>query len=161
MELLRVAALIAATVTMGLSAGLFYAFAHDIMPGLGRSDDRTFVGGFQTIDKAINNPWFMLGYLGPLVFGALAAVLWLGDPERSVLLWLVAAIVLYVAMMVVTARVHLPLNRELAAAGDPDQIADLAAVRERFESTWVRWNVVRTVLTTAAFGCTVGAVVVA
>ena len=39
------------------------------------------------------------------------------------------------------------------AAGDPGAIADLAAVRERFdESRWMAWNVVRAVLSIAAFG---------
>jgi len=40
-----------------------------------------------------------------------------------------------------------------AAAGDPDRITDLAAVRERFEATWVRWNIARAVASTAALGC--------
>jgi uncharacterized membrane protein len=50
-------------------------------------------------------------------------------------------------------RVNVPLNDAIKAAGDPEQI-DAAAVREQFsEATWVRWNVVRTGLTTAALGC--------
>lgn len=40
----------------------------------------------------------------------------------------------------------------LAAAGEPDRVADLAAVRERFEARWVRWNVARAVTSTAAVG---------
>jgi uncharacterized membrane protein len=157
-ELLRIAALVAATITTGLSAGMFYVYAHDIMPGLGRANDRTFVGGFQAVDKAIVNPWFVVAYLGALVFTMLAAALHLGRNERTTVLpWLLIALVLYVAVLVITARVHLPLNAEIQAAGDPDQIANLAAVRERFEATWVRWNLVRTVLATIAFGAVVGA----
>jgi uncharacterized membrane protein len=61
--------------------------------------------------------------------------------------------VLYLVVFVITVRVNVPLNDAIKAAGDPDEI-DVAAVRERFsESTWVRWNVVRTALTTAALGC--------
>src|SRR5262245_12296639 len=45
---LRVAVLIASTITMGLTAGVFTLYAHTIMPGLGRTDDRTFVGAFQS-----------------------------------------------------------------------------------------------------------------
>jgi uncharacterized membrane protein len=52
-----------------------------------------------------------------------------------------------------------PLNNELAAAGDPDHIADLAGVRERFEASWVRWNIARAVASTAAFGCLIWALV--
>lgn len=32
-------------------------------------------------------------------------------------------------------------------------LVDQPAVRERFEATWVRWNLVRAVVSTAAFGC--------
>jgi uncharacterized membrane protein len=54
---------------------------------------------------------------------------------------------------------NVPLNNELAAAGDPDHIADLAAVRERFEASWVRWNIARAVTSSAAFGCLIRALV--
>jgi uncharacterized membrane protein len=46
-----------------------------------------------------------------------------------------------------------PLNDELADAGNPDRIADLAAVRDDFEDPWVAWNIVRTVVSTLALGC--------
>jgi uncharacterized membrane protein len=59
----------------------------------------------------------------------------------------------------ITRSVHLPLNAEIQAAGDPDRIGDLAAVRERFEARWVRWNIVRTVLCVAAFGSLLWALV--
>jgi uncharacterized membrane protein len=63
-------------------------------------------------------------------------------------------------VFVVTIAVNVPLNDELKAAGEPDRIADLAAVREQFdESRWARWNVARAVATTAAFGCLAWALV--
>jgi len=154
MELARGAALVAATVTMGLMAGVFGLYTHTIMPGLGRTDDRTFVGAFQSIDRAIINPLFLATFVGALVLTGLAAVLHLGADGRSVLPWAVAAFVLYLAVFVITIGVNVPLNDGLKAAGDPDRIADLAAVRERFnEAKWIRWNLVRTVACTAAFGC--------
>jgi hypothetical protein len=53
------------------------------------------------------------------------------------------------------------VNDGLVAAGDPDRIADLAAVRDAFHETrWVAWNIVRTIATTAAFGCLVWALVI-
>jgi uncharacterized membrane protein len=42
MEALRTGFLLVATVMMGLVAGVFALYAHTIMPGLGRTDDRTF-----------------------------------------------------------------------------------------------------------------------
>ena len=73
-------------------------------------------------------------------------VLHLGGDGRQVLPWAVAALVLYLAVVVATLAVNVPLNDGIKAAGDPDRIADLAAVRERFnEARWVSWNLARTV----------------
>jgi uncharacterized membrane protein len=154
MELIRAAALIAATMTTGLMAGVFGLYAHAIMPGLRETDDRTFVGAFQEIDRAIINPWFIPTFVGALVLTGVAAALHLREDERSALPWIVAAFVLYLVVFVITIRVNVPLNDDIKAAGDPDRIADLAAVRERFDETrWASWNVARAVATTAAFGC--------
>lgn len=59
MDGLRALTLMAATISMGLVAGVFGLYGHTIMPGLKKTDDRTFVGAFQSIDRAIINPWFM------------------------------------------------------------------------------------------------------
>ena len=69
MDVLRAVSLLAATVSMGLVAGVFGLYAHTIVPGLARTDDRTFVGAFQSIDRAILNPWFLGGgFIGALAF---------------------------------------------------------------------------------------------
>jgi uncharacterized membrane protein len=159
-ELLRNGVLVAATVAMGLAAGLFYTFSVAVMPGLDRSDDRTFVEAMQNMNEAILNPLFALSFGGALVLTALAAVAHLSGDGRPALPWIVAALVLYgVGAFVVTITLNVPLNDELAEAGRPDRIADLAAVRERFETSWVRWNVVRALVSTAAFGCLTWALV--
>jgi hypothetical protein len=36
---------------------VFGLYARTIMPGLGKTDDRTFAGPFQAIDRAIINLW--------------------------------------------------------------------------------------------------------
>lgn len=75
--------------------------------------------------------------------------------RRAVLLWIVAAFALYLVASGITIRVNVPLNDALAATRPPGRITDLAAVRERFETEWVRWNIARAVASTAAFGCLV------
>ena len=151
MDALRALSLLAATISMGLVAGVFGLYAHTIMPGLGRTNDRTFVGAFQSIDRAIINPWFIGGgFFGALVFTILAAIAHLGE---DALVWIAAALVLYLVTFVITIAINVPLNDGIKAAGDPDRIADLRAVRERFnEARWTSWNVVRVVTSTAAFG---------
>jgi uncharacterized membrane protein len=160
LELFRALVLIVATMATGLMAGVFGLYAHTVMPGLGRTDDRTFVDAFQSIDRAIINPLFMATFLGALVFTGIAAGLHLRGDGRSVLPWIVTALVLYLGTFVITIVVNVPLNDGIKAAGNPDRITDLAAVRQRFnEARWVRWNVVRAVTSTVAFGCLAWALV--
>ena len=151
MYALRVTALIAATMTTGLMAGVFGLYQHTVMQGLRTTDDRTFVGAFQAIDRAILNPWFLFSFAGALLCTAAAALL---NPGRTLRPWVLAALILYAVVVAITVRVNLPLNDALKAAGEPDRIADLAAVRDRFdEARWTAWNLVRAIATTAAFGC--------
>jgi uncharacterized membrane protein len=141
------AALMAATLTSGLVAGLFAAFSYAVMPGLAKTDDATFVGAMQRINVAILNPVFGLCFGGALLFGVLAVVLHLR--RGPVLPWVIAGVALYVLVLLVTFALNVPLNDRLEAAGS----ADPAAARAAFEDAWVRWNVVRSVLSAAAFGC--------
>jgi uncharacterized membrane protein len=157
----EVVVLLPATVTMGLMAGFFGDWAHTIMPGLQKMDDRTFVGAFQAFNQAImDSAGFMIVFVGALVLTGVAAVLHLRAADRSPLPWVTVAFGFYLATVVITMAVHLPLNDGLMAAGDPDRIADLAAVRDAFQETrWVAWNTVRAVATLAAFGCLTWALV--
>ena len=160
LEVLLAATLLAATMTMGIGTGVFQLYAFAIMPGLGRTDDRTFVGAFQQIDRAIVGPWLFVFFFGALVFTGLAAALHFGADERSVLPWIAGAFVLHLAVFVTTIGINVPLNDGIKAAGDPGGIADLAAVRERFnEARWVGWNLFRAVASTVAFGCLAWALV--
>jgi uncharacterized membrane protein len=156
----RIATLLSATVTVGLVAGVFGDWAVTIMPGLHPTDDRMFVGAFQALNGAIYNAPFMLAFMGALAFTAVAGVLYLRGNGRAPLPWVAVAFVLYLAAFVITMVVHVPLNDSLMAAGDPDRIADLAAVRDALdENRWGVWHAVRTIATTAAFGCLAWALV--
>ena len=159
MEFLQVTALLAATIATGLSAGLFFAFACSVMPGLGQASDRTFVEAMQRINVAILNAWFLVVFVGAFVFTGLAAALHLPAGDRAVLPWSIAAFVLYGTGLVITGRGNVPLNYALMAAGDPDGIADLRSVRDRFERRWVTLHLVRTVAFVVAFGCLAWALV--
>src|SRR3954449_13102146 len=180
MNTLRAASLLAATITMGLATGAFALYGHTIMPGLKKTDDHTFVAAFQSLDRAIINPWFMVGaFLGALLFSVLAALANLGgdglpwvsargcapvgrpNPGEAALPWIVPAVVLYLVTFVVTLAVNVPLNDALKAAGDPDRIRDLHAVRADFhEARWAAWNLVRVATSLGAFGCLAWALVV-
>jgi len=159
MDAFSAAVLMAATISMGLMAGVFSLYQHTIMPGLAKTDDRTFVGAFQALDRAIINPWFIGGgFLGALLFTLVAAIAHVG---RAGLPWIAAALVLYLVAFVVTIAINVPLNDRIKTAGDPSRIVDVAAVRKAFDAPrWTRWNLVRVVTTIAAFGSLAWALVV-
>lgn len=155
-EFLRGGSLILAVITTGLMAGVFQLYSHTVMPGLAKTDDRTFVGAFRAMDRAIINPLFLSAFLGAFVFSGLATALNLGAADRSLLPWLAVALALYLIVMIITFRANVPLNNALKADSDPDP----GAVRQRFqERLWVRWNHGRSWLCTGAFACLAWALV--
>lgn len=155
---LRLAVLVAAAVVTGLQAGLYYAFAVSVMPGLARTDERTFVHAMQQINVAILNPSFFVSFFGAPMLTLTAVALHLpGQPEA--LPWVVAAFVLCMVAFGVTVGGNVPLNNSLAAAEPLNQAAELAAIRRRFEASWVRWNAARALALTAALGCLTWALV--
>ncbi|PTA45048.1 DUF1772 domain-containing protein [Micromonospora sp. RP3T] len=157
MRLVQQLSMIGATVGAGLMAGLFAAFAYAVMPALRGADDRTFVDAMQRINVTIVNGWFLLLFLGTPLLAALAAILAGHGANRPALPWLIAGLVLNLITVGVTIAVNVPLNDALAAAG----ASDLHAARQRFEATWVAWNVVRALAGTAGFGALCWALVVA
>ncbi|MGI5347584.1 DUF1772 domain-containing protein [Streptomyces sp. CA-250714] len=160
MRVLQGVSLMGAVLLTGLSAGLYYGFAAAVMPGLRRSGDRTFVEGMQRINTAILNGWFLLLFAGSLLLIVAAGALHLwGGGSKGAVPWIVAAAVLYVAVLVITMAFNVPLNDALDAGGLPDSAERLAELRERFEGAWNRWNLLRTVCNTAAFGCLAWALV--
>jgi uncharacterized membrane protein len=144
-----VVVLLIATIVNGLLAGFFYAFSHTAMPGLARRDDRTYVGAFQGMDRAVYNPWFMSTFVGGPLLVAAALVLHLDD-DATILGLLVVALVLAVSTVAITVSVHLPLNQEIQEV-DVAGGADPGAARTRFEERWVRFNVLRTATSVGAF----------
>ncbi|ORM34156.1 anthrone oxygenase family protein [Williamsia sp. 1135] len=145
---LRESALILGVVSVGLIAGLFASFAYAVMPGLGQTDDKSFVSSMQRINVVIVNPLFLLLFFGGLGFTVIAAATY---RDHRMFWWIVAGAVLYGLGLVITMAFNIPLNNKLEAAGDPDRIGDLRAVRDVFEASWVRWNIARAAVHTAAF----------
>jgi uncharacterized membrane protein len=144
---------------MGLIAGFFYAYSCSVMVGLARVDDRTFISSMQWINATVRNGWFAPSFFGALGLTMLAAAFHLATTVRHVLPWIVAALLLYGAAFGITLGVNVPLNDELAAAGDPAALIDPAAVRAAYEDRWTGWNTTRTVASTLALACLVRALI--
>jgi len=132
-----------ATLLTGLLAGVYYGFAVGVVPGLDRLSDAAFADAMNRMNEAIVNPAFMATFLGAPALCLVAVFV----VRRSG--WVIAALMLNVAGLVVTAAANLPLNDALLADND----------RAAFEHAWVLWNLVRMVVTAAACCCLIRAMI--
>jgi uncharacterized membrane protein len=142
--------LILATLLCALTAGFAFAFASVVMPGIGKLGDRGFIRSFQVIDGVIQagQPVFGLVWMGSiaaLVMAAALATLQLNGIERALVI--ASALTYALGVQLPTFRINVPLNNALQKleidAMDEDA---LASARRVFESRWVRWNSIRTII---------------
>lgn len=150
--------LIAATVTTGLMAGIYFAFSCAVMLGLAGTSDAAFIDTMQQINQKILNIWFLAVFLGSVALPAVAAVLTGIDGDTGVLRWAIAATIFAIVSFGITVGRNVPLNNALDNAGRVESISDVPQVREAFEEPWVRWNLYRTIASTLALVTLVRAV---
>jgi uncharacterized membrane protein len=142
------AALLLATFLCSLVAGLLFAFAVVVMPGIRNLDDGGFIRAFQAIDRVIQNnqPLFVFVWVGSVLALTAAAVLGLWALSGADRLLIIAATLLSLGcVQLPTVTINVPLNNELQKL-DPDSMNEPTRkrAREAFESRWNRWNAVRT-----------------
>ena len=147
----RLTILMAATLTTGMLAGLYYGWSTSVMPGLNRVTPRAAIEGFRGMDAAIINPVFMMSFLGAPFLAAGAAALLLGKDHRALLWGVGAAALLNVAGLITTAAFNVPLNNHVHRLGDPASIADPAKEWSDFYGPWMLWHNIRTAGHTVAF----------
>jgi uncharacterized membrane protein len=154
----RALTLAGATLTTGLVAGVFYAYAVSVNLGLAAQPDAAYIATMQAINERIQNPLFFLSFFGAVLF--LMAALAAHSPRpRSGRFWLVAlACLLYVGGgFLLTVFVNVPLNEQLARVGADVSAGELVRARAEYEGPWNFWNGVRAVSSTLAFLALVGA----
>jgi uncharacterized membrane protein len=153
----RIVVLFVAVLSAGVGAGFFLTYAYTIMPGLATTDDRTFVGAFQGLERVfgsfettVNWPVIFSFFGGPILA---AAAIVLNRRNRQVAGLAAVALVLLLSVIFSTLTFNVPRNDELTAAGDPNEI-NVTQVREDFgEDTWRAWNLVRSGTSSLAFIC--------
>ena len=140
--------LILAAFLCTLATGFILLFAIVVMPGIGTLSDRDFLRAFQVIDRVIQNsqPLFILVWAGSVAALLIAALLGFRQLEGiSRILIIVAAVLYIVGVQLPTGTVNIPLNNRVQALdlNALDEAAQ-ATERQRFETRWNRWNIIRT-----------------
>jgi len=148
------AVLVLATFLCALIAGLLFAFAVVVMPGIRRLDDGAFIRAFQAIDGVIQNkqPLFMAAWVGSVLALIAAAVLGVSALSGADRLLIVVAALLYLlCVQFPTFAINVPLNDQIQKL-DLDSMNETTRrrAREVFEPRWNKWNPIRTVSASVA-----------
>jgi len=145
--------LILTTLFTGIMAGLFFAWNFSVMNGLGKLQDKAFVGAMQSLNREIQNPVFFLFLFGTLILLPACAFAAYRHLPAAVFRLVLAAAVLYAAGVIgVTMAGNVPLNSRLdrfvlQTATD----AEIASARKNFEGPWNRLNVARMLANVLSF----------
>lgn len=137
--------LIAATIGTGLMAGLFYAWSISVTPGLANVSNVIYLHAFQSMNRAIINPIFLIPFMGLLLL--LPTLCYLFGPSTKAMFWylLAATLIYYLGVMAVTLLGNIPLNEALEALQLPSLTAEeMATFRQGFERKWNNLNTIRT-----------------
>ncbi len=153
------AVLFATVILTALLAGILYAYACSVNPGLHRLPDAAYLLAMQEINRAIQNPAFFVCFMGPIFL-----LPWQAWQYRksagSAFKWLLFAVLFYwLGVFGVTIFCNVPLNQTLdvfdISHASPE---NLAAQRRVFEGPWGRWHLLRTIAAVISAGLGLGAV---
>lgn len=140
---------LAATLWAGVMSGFFWSFSTVIMPGLASADPPAALHAMQSINAAVHNGLFAVGFFGmPLI-----SVLVVGHAVRirdRGAAWAAVGAVCYLAgPFLLTVFGNVPMNRQLAPL-DP-LLPENATMMSGFIRDWTLLNDLRTVAALAAF----------
>ncbi|QIP15634.1 DUF1772 domain-containing protein [Spirosoma aureum] len=147
MPTLQTITLASAATTTALMGGLFYAYSCSVNPGLGRLSDVAYLSAMQSINRAILNPVFFIGFMGAAILLPLSTWSHYHQPVSGRFWLLLGATFVYlIGTFGVTILGNVPLNDALDAFSIQTASAEeITAQRARFEAPWNRLHAIRTV----------------
>jgi len=151
MEVVQLAVLISALLC-SLVTGIVLCFAIIVMPGIKNLGVLDFLKSFKAMDRVIQNnqPLFLTIWLGSALALLASSLLGIWRLEGLDLGLLIFACVIYLlGLHLPTIAINIPLNNQLKSLDiDAASVSELRAIAELFESRWLRWNTIRTVVAT-------------
>ena len=147
---LSVGLVLTSTLSCALVTGFVFTYAVIVMPGLAKLTDKEFIRAFQVTDELIQNnqPIFMIVWVGSVISVISTLIVSLMGPYSvETVLVIIAGFVYLLGVQGLTVLVHLPLNRRIQTVKLEEW--DASALREErllFESRWIRFNWIRTLI---------------
>lgn len=137
----------------GLVAGLFFSFQCSIINGLGALGNKEYLLSFQSINRVIQNPVFLLSFMGPVIVLPITCYLNYRIGGSDLFPYILSSALIYlIAVFGITIACNVPLNElldgfNIQSASD-SQLQDM---RLKFEASWNKWHLVRTIASIIAF----------
>ncbi|MCP4884656.1 MAG: DUF1772 domain-containing protein [Flavobacteriales bacterium] len=147
----KIIILILSVLFTGLTAGLCFTWTNAVTPGIGRLDNISFLKAFQAMNRAIINGQFMIVFLGPTILLFINTYLFRYN-STAFWIFLVAAILFFVGVGLVTVFGNVPLN-EILDKSNLEALSkdELQELRNKFEQPWNRLHMIRTLSSLISF----------
>ncbi len=144
--------LFATILLVGLTAGLCFTWGNAVTPGIGQLNDMGYLQAFQKMNRSIENPLFFAVFFGSFLVGITAIFT---NKEVSVehfRLLLIAMVIYFVGVVLVTVFGNVPLNQLLDKTDLANSsLKELQSLRERFENPWNRFHIIRILAAMVSF----------
>ena len=142
-----------AVLLTGLLAGLFYGYDCSVIKGLENLQDNAYLQSFQSINKAIQNPYFFLSFMGNLLVLPVATWLSFKNCSQQIFHLFLSSLLIYViGVFAVTIFGNVPLNEQLARfLVSTATINEITDMRKAFEKPWNNFHTIRTIASIISF----------
>ena len=138
----------------GLVAGLLFSYSCSVNIGLKVLPDQEYLRAMQSINIAIQNPYFLIVFMGLLLLFPLTT--WnihSSNSTTSFYFFLIATLFYYIGVFGVTALGNIPLNNQLSRLDIKSASSDkISAMRFTFETAWNKFHLIRTISSILSFG---------
>jgi uncharacterized membrane protein len=141
----------------GLIAGLLFSYSCSVNLGLKSLANNEYLKAMQSINLAIQNPFFLISFIGLLlVFPFSTYVLYRAQTATSFYLLHTAMIIYFIGVFGITMFCNVPLNNQLAKFPISSAcINDISTMRKNYEKPWNTYHTIRTIASIISFGLTI------
>ena len=145
----------------GLITGLLFGYSCSVNPGLGALTAKEYVKAMQSINLAIQNPYFLIPFTGLLfVYPITTYLIYRQQTGPSYYLMISAMSTYFIAVFGITLCFNVPLNNRLATFDLGSATSnEIFAMRQTFEKPWNTFHTIRTVASIVSFGLTILAII--
>lgn len=141
----------------GLIAGLLFSYSCSVNIGLKTLSDNEYVKAMQSINVAIQNPYFFIPFMGLLLVLPIATYLnYKHQIDTSFYLLLFASLIYVIGVFGITMFGNVPLNESLAKFSiSTGNINSISQMRQSFEKSWNSYHSIRTIASIFSFILTI------